>query len=142
MRRSKVELYVHFVWATYRRNPWILPEFEQRLYAAIRLEANNCGAEALAIGGMPEHVHLVLKKPPTISESALMQRIKGTSSTIMRQKIIPAGEPFHWQENYGVFSFHVGQADKIIAYVENQKRHHSEGPLRPAWEENDEEGPT
>jgi len=139
MRRSKSELYVHFNWSTYRRYPWITTESEQRLYATIIAESNRCGAEVLAIGGMPDHIHLVLKKPPTISESTLMQRIKGVSSTLMRQEILPADEPFHWQENYCVFSFHAAHANKVIEYVQNQKQHHAEGTLWTEWEETDEE---
>ena len=141
MRRSTSELFVHFVWTTYERYPWIAPSLEERLYASIRAEAIRCGAEVLAVGGMPDHVHLVLRKPPSISESTLMQRIKGVSSTFIRQQILTNGEPFHWQEHYGVFSFHKRHVAQVVAYVNNQKQHHGAQEVRAAWEESDEGAP-
>ncbi len=109
MRRSKSEVYLHFVWTTYQRLPLVTPQIEQSVYALIQAEAKNCRVEVLAIGGMPDHVHLVVKKPTTISEAQLMQRVKGVSSTAMRNEAAASGGMFRWQENYGVFSFHKAQ---------------------------------
>lgn len=115
------------------------PRIEQQVYAAIVNEATRCRVEVLAIGGMPDHIHLVVKKPTTISEAQLMQRVKGVSSTVVRTRVIADEENFRWQENYGVFSFHGAHAGRVVAYVHNQKRHHSADKLRPDWEEPDEE---
>lgn len=141
MKRTKSAIYLHFIWTTYCRYPLVVPEIESDVYACILAEAKKCGAEVLALGGMPDHIHLVVRKPPTISEPQLMQRIKGVSSTLIRQRVLGAGELFRWQENYGVFSFHVAQASRVIDYVQNQKQHHSDGLLRTDWEEAEEEKP-
>ena len=139
MRCSKSEIYLHFVWTTHQRLPLITPQVEQQVYTLIQSGAKRCHVEVLAIGGMPDHLHLVVKKPTTISEAQLMQRVKGVSSTAMRNQVTVNDGMFRWQENYGVFSFHKAQIDRVVAYVHNQKRHHTANQLRPDWEEPDEE---
>src|SRR5438552_1162254 len=56
MKRSKTEIYVHFVWATWERAPLIAPEMEQRLFTCIAREAESLGCIVLAINGMQDHV--------------------------------------------------------------------------------------
>ena len=136
--RSKVELYLHFVWATHRRLPLITPDIEAAVYACILAEAKRCRLEVLALNGMPDHVHLVVQKPATITEADIMRRVKGVSSTFVRDNIVAPGGTFRWQDGYGVFSFHGAQRARVIAYVQNQKRHHATGDVRPAWEEDEE----
>jgi putative transposase len=131
MRRSRIEVYLHFVWATWHREPIITSCLESSLYHCIEMEANRLGCDTLAIGGMPDHIHLVLKIPATHSISDIMKRIKGVSSTFARTQI---GEDnfFGWQDNYGVLSFSSRNKSDVIHYVLNQKRHHS---LNTLWED-------
>ena len=53
----------------------------------------------LAVGGMPDHLHLLLKMPPKQSPSFLMQRIKGASSAFVRDRVIVPCDYFGWQSN-------------------------------------------
>ena len=94
MRRSKSEIYLHFVWTTVQRLPLITPDIEEALHQAIIAEATRCGAEVLAVGGVENHIHLLIKKPPTISESHLMQRVKGFTSAQVRQQIAAPEDAF------------------------------------------------
>lgn len=63
MRQSKIEIYLHFVWATLGRNPFITTEIEREIYRCIENEARQMGCEILALNGMPDHVHLLVKIP-------------------------------------------------------------------------------
>ena len=141
MPRSRSELYVHFVWTTYLGEPMITPQLEPAVYRIILSEVNRRGAETCAIGGTPDHVHLVIKNPPTLSESPIMQRVKGVSSTLLRQSTHPFGGTFRLQSSYGVFSFHRNQLARVVEYVENQKRHHAESTVAAAWEKTEEDDP-
>ena len=132
-RHSKAEIYLHFVWATYRRLPLITLDVEPRLYACILSEVRKAGCETLALGGMPDHVHLAARLPPTISATKLMQQVKGVSSLCGRDLVGPGGL-FSWQDGYGVYSFSRSHRVKVIAYVQNQKRHHATQHLWTEWE--------
>jgi REP element-mobilizing transposase RayT len=76
MHRSKTEIYLHLVWATYRRLPLILPEIEAPVHGLIAGEARRVGCDVLAVGGMPDHVHLALRLPPALAVAKLMQQMK------------------------------------------------------------------
>ncbi len=138
MRQSKAEIYLHLVWATSNRLPWIGPEIERAVYRSIQQEAQRLHCAVLAIGGIANHVHLVVKLPTRLSAAELMKQVKGVSSRFISEQL-PGNEGFRWQEGYGVFSVGVNQVKHIVAYVENQKQHHADGTLYPLWEETDEE---
>ena len=79
--------------------------------------------KALVIGGAPDHVHLLLSLPSTLSVAEALQQIKGASSRWVHQTF-PAERQFRWQEEYGAFSVSRSQMEKTISYIANQERHH------------------
>ena len=126
-------MYLHFVWATYRRMPLVVEEIERAVYACILEEARKAGCEVLAIGGMPDHVHVAVHAPATVAPAVLARQMKGVSSTLVRREVRP-GDTFGWQDGYGVFSFSRSHRDRVVAYIRNQKRHHLEASTWGEWE--------
>ena len=143
MRRSKAEVYLHLIWATHNRLPWLTPELVPRVYACIETVARRLGCTVLALGGMPDHVHLVVMLPPKRAIYVVAQQAKGASSKLAadlsRQWQSSEDRPFYWQEGYGVFSLSRIDLPKVIDYVENQARHHFDGKVWATLEEADEE---
>ena len=82
MRRSKSEVYVHLVWTTHNRHSWLTPMLAAPVYACITGVAQRLGCVVLAIGRMPDHVHLVVNLPPRTSIAQLAQQTKGASSKL------------------------------------------------------------
>jgi putative transposase len=78
---------------------------------------------ALEIGGVADHVHMLLSTPATMSVSKAIQLIKGGSSKWVHDTF-PERQSFQWQEEYAAFSVSVSQMDKIIPYIQNQEEHH------------------
>jgi putative transposase len=137
---SKAEVYLHFIWTTHQRTPLVSPDVEEAIYACIVNEARRLGGWVYAIGGMPDHVHLVVKMPTKVSPAQLMQQVKGVSSAFARDQLF-RGKMFRWQEGYGVFSISRSHRDRVIAYVQNQKQRHAKAKVWEDWEspEADEE---
>lgn len=133
MRRNKLALYIHFVWATWDREPLIAPEIERRLYRNMASEAQKMKCKVLALNGMPDHVHLVVRVPTTITIANLMKQVKGVSSHFVNETLQPKTK-FKWQGSYGAFTVSRWDLDKVIAYVKRQKEHHQLGNLYPEWE--------
>jgi REP element-mobilizing transposase RayT len=79
--------------------------------------------KALSIGGVEDHVHLLLSLPATMPMAKAMQLIKGGSSKWVHE-MFPDQRLFAWQTKYGAFSVSASQSDKIIKYIENQPEHH------------------
>ena len=78
---------------------------------------------ALEIGGVADHVHILLSTPATMPIAKAMQLIKGGSSKWIHENF-PDQRLFAWQEKYGAFSVSVSQLETIIAYIKNQEPHH------------------
>ncbi len=138
MRRNKLALFVHLVWATWDRLPLVTPEIERRVYRNIEAEALGLGCKVLALNGMPDHVHLVVSLPSTVTIANLAKQCKGVSSHFVNETLKPEAG-FKWQGTYGAFSVSRWDVDKIVGYVKRQKEHHAAGELAPEWEEGFEE---
>ena len=73
MPRSSTEINLHFVWATKKREPILMPQWEPMIYRCIQQECQWLGCTVLALGGMPDHVHLLTVVPGHLAASKLMQ---------------------------------------------------------------------
>jgi putative transposase len=129
---------LHLVWATLRRSPFLSdPVDERRVHRCIQAEAEKLGCVVLAVDGMPDHVHLVVKVPTKLSAAKLAQTVKGCSSNFANEQL-QLDEHFNWQEHYGAFSVSLRDLERVVRYVQSQKEHHATGDLWPALEEVDE----
>lgn len=137
-RQSKAEIYLHMVWATRLREPLVEPAIERAVHRCVEAEARDLGCVVLAINGMPDHVHMLVRIPTRISAAELAKQVKGVSSRFVNDQL-PGHEGFRWQEGYGVFSVSRSHVKRVIAYIKGQKRHHEMEDLWPEWEETDEE---
>ncbi len=80
------------------------------------------------MGGVADHVHLLVSLAPAVSVSNLVKDVKGTSSYLMTHEFV-RGEPFRWQIGYGAFSLRRDDVPIVRRYVMDQKEHHARGTL-------------
>ena len=132
-RRSYLSVTLHLIWATRDRLPLITPEIETRLYDCFAAIAHRKGCDILAIGGIENHVHLLLTFPATIRLSDLMRDLKAGSSHFIQETLKP-DTWFDWQDNYAAISVSPGHRQRIIAYIHNQKQHHTDGTIQDSLE--------
>ena len=133
MRHNKLALYVHFVWSTWDREPLISAEIERNLFRAMQSEAENLGCRVIAIGGVEDHVHLLLSFPPTIEISRLVKQIKGVSS-LFANKTLALDGSFKWQASYAAITVSRWDLAKVKNYIRRQKQHHANGTAKPTLE--------
>ena len=113
----------HCIFATKAREPILTPQIRERLWPYLGGIARENGMKALAIGGVADHVHLLLSLSATTSVSKAMQLLKGNSSKWVHETF-PHLRRFGWQEGYGAFSIGVSEIDKTRAYIRRQEEHH------------------
>ena len=77
---SYVSSYFHCVFSTKERQPTIPPPLRDRLWPFLGGIARQNGMKAVEIGGMPDHVHILLSLPSTLSIAKALQLVKGGSS--------------------------------------------------------------
>ena len=134
MRRSGVVVYVHVVWATWDRLPLLSGEFERAVYRAIGAKCDELGAEVIALGGVEDHVHLLVALPATIALAEFVGKVKGASSHLATHRALPDGTFFKWQGAYGAVSVSPRDVAEVSGYIARQQEHHANGGLVPDWE--------
>lgn len=120
---SYVSAYFHCVFSTKERRPFIAPSLSERLWPFLGGIARQNQMTAIEIGGVPDHVHILLSLPSTLAIAKAMQLIKGGSSKWVHDTF-PEHRRFGWQVKYGAFSVSVSQLDKTIQYIKTQEQHH------------------
>ena len=121
MKHTRVSLRVHCIFSTKDRRPAIPVALQPRAWAFVGGIARNLGIKAIAVGGIADHVHLLLLLSPTVTLAETVQKIKANSSRWLREQ---TGRPFQWQEGYAAFSVSISHTDATVAYILNQVEHH------------------
>ncbi len=78
---------------------------------------------ALCVGGIDDHVHILLTVPPTIAISKAVQLLKGNSSNWIHKEF-QLLKLFAWQDGYGAFTVSKSNLPAVIQYIERQREHH------------------
>ena len=123
MANTYTSLYYYVIFSTKNRVGWINPEIEARVWAYIGGVARKHKLTALQIGGVEDHIHALVMAPPTLAPSQLAQYLKGDSSKWMHEEF-PALRGFAWQEGYSAFTVSKSNLPEVIAYIQNQRKHH------------------
>jgi putative transposase len=123
MSHSYISFYMHYVFSTKGRNPWIRTDLRERLFEYMGGIANTHDMQTMRVGGTENHVHHLVSLSSTLSVAKAVQLIKGNSSKWIHDTF-PHCRHFEWQEGYGAFSVSVSHVEKTIAYINNQQEHH------------------
>ena len=123
MANTFTSLHYHVVFSTRNREPWIKPLIEQRIWAFLGGIARENKMKAITIGGVEDHLHLLLAIPPTLTISKALQLLKGGSSAWIKQTF-PAMRRFGWQDGYGAFTVSKSQIPQVTDYIQVQRKHH------------------
>jgi putative transposase len=116
-------LFVHYIWGTWQREPWLVGEVREIIHRTILAKCQESGAQMLAVNGIEDHVHLLVKIPPTVAIAQWIGIIKGASSYIANHQ--GSDVVFKWQDGYGAFTMSQSAIKTVIAYINNQQAHHA-----------------
>jgi putative transposase len=122
------QLYYHFAWSTHSRVPLIRRDYRPELLKIIREEAQKRGAWPIRHNAMPDHVHLLVRLPPTVAVSDFIGQVKGAASHRVNEEIKPSFQ-LKWQEGYGVLTLRKDEVEKVSRYIDSQETHHANGRL-------------
>lgn len=133
MPNTYTQIYIQVVFATKGRNIKIKSEVRVELEKYICGIFNNKKQKVLAIYANPDHLHVFFSyKNLQITIPELIKTVKIESTNFINEKNLCFGK-FSWQEGYGAFSYAKSQKDKVINYVLNQEKHHSQKSFREEY---------
>ena len=112
----------HFVWCPARRRKILAGALEKDLRELLTAKSAELGCEILAMEIMPDHVHLFLNCPPTLSPSDAMFWLKGQTSRILREKYPSLQRmPSMWTRSFFVSTAGNVSSATIQKYIAEQK---------------------
>ncbi len=124
MPQSLAKIYLHLVFSTKNRVPFLKDQWLQRsTHAYLAGICRKLGAPSLIVGGVEDHVHILCYMSRTLTVAELIRVTKKESSKWIKTK----GEglaSFRWQEGYGAFSISPSHVDALRTYIEDQEAHH------------------
>jgi putative transposase len=122
------EINLHLVWRTKDSMALLTPDVEAVTHQHLRQYiAKTPGAFFHAVGGIEDHVHVVVSILPTVHISELIGKLKGSSSHEVNLKLGGYRKLLEWQAGYGVVSFGTKDLEWVCAYARNQREHHARG---------------
>jgi putative transposase len=116
-------LHYHVIFSTKNREKWIESDLEQRIWAYLGGIARENNVTPVLIGGVEDHVHLLLGLPPVFALSNAVKVIKGGSSKWIKETF-PALAKFGWQDGYAAFTASKSHLPELVAYIRDQREHH------------------
>ena len=83
------QLYYHFAWSTHSRIHLIRRDQRPQILIIINEEAKQRGGWPIRHNAMPDHVHLLVRLPPTVKVSDFIGQVKGASAHRINEEIKP-----------------------------------------------------
>lgn len=123
MANTYSNLFYHIVFSTKGRKDLISRDMEERLWAYIGGIARNHELIAVQVGGIENHIHVLILAKPKFAPSQIVQWLKGESSRWVHETFDDLKD-FEWQDGYGVFSVSKSNVPDVVAYIKGQREHH------------------
>ncbi len=124
MSQSLTQVYLHLVFATKHRKPFLRDdELREHTHAYLTGTCNNLDSPSLIVGGVEDHVHVLCRQSKNIALKTLVGELKRESSKWVKTENPPLSE-FYWQAGYGAFSISPSHVQALIEYIANQQEHH------------------
>ncbi len=124
MPNTYTQLYVHIVFSVKGRQPLIPKQHKDELHKYITGIIAKGKQKMMQINSMADHIHILVSISPDLPISDLVRDIKINSTKFINRKGWVAGK-FAWQEGFAAFSYSHSQLNEVIAYIDDQEKHHS-----------------
>ncbi len=123
------KLLFHLVFSTKDRHGWLTDAIRPRVFSYLGGIVRELRGSPVVIGGMADHVHMLVQLPTHLSVAVAMRELKASSSRWIHQTW-PGMRGFSWQTGYGAFTASESSKAEVIAYIERQPEHHQARDFR------------
>ena len=123
MVHSYVKVYIHFVWSTKNRKPFLGYQVRPNIQQHILEYAQIKGISIDTIGVQKEHIHVFVSMRSDQNVDDVAKLLKGESSHWINSEILIKPK-FNWQRGYGAFSISPSHVEAVRSYIKNQDDRH------------------
>ncbi len=132
MANTYTQCYFHLVFAVKNREALIGHSWKNELEMYITGIVQNHGHKLLAIGSMPDHIHIFLGYNVNHLIPDLVEDIKTSTNSWIKQKGLSKNR-FAWQKGYGAFTHSNSNIDTVVRYINNQQEHHQKKSFKEEY---------
>lgn len=132
MANTYTQMYVHIVFSPKNKQALIGKSWKNELEKYITGIIQNQKHKLLAIGSMPDHIHIFIGYNVNYLIPDLVEVIKTSSNSWIKQNKLTQFK-FEWQKGYGAFSHSRSQLDTVVNYILNQEKHHKKKSFREEY---------
>ena len=123
MPQSFAAVHLHVVFSTRLREPLIDADLLPRLHQYLGGAVGGTGCLAMSVGGVADHVHLLISLTRTSTIADMVRDVKAASSRWVRESF-PDRAGFAWQNGYAAFAVCHDRLPAVRRYIANQAEHH------------------
>ena len=132
MGQSLSQMYVHLIFGTKNRYPFISDDIRPTLHAYIAGILKNKESPALKINSIADHIHILFRLSKNHSLAKVVEEVKKYSSKWMKTEGI---QGFTWQIGYGAFSVSSSNIEIVKEYIQHQRKNHTVRTFKEEVEE-------
>ena len=114
----------HIIFSVKDRCSLIADAWQEELYRYLTGIARAAGCQVVSIGGVTDHIHILVLVKPSLAISDLIGKLKANSSRWMKERFQPV-HGFQWQPGFSSFSVSRSVAPRVSDYIAGQAAHHS-----------------
>ncbi len=134
MSPSFATVWLHLVFGTKNRLPFLHDSIRPELHAYIATVLKNLDCPALLINSVDDHLHALARLSRRHSIERLIEGVKANSSRWRKTKG-GALRLFQWQAGYGAFAVSPSQVEKVRRSIARQAEHHRRVTFQEEYEE-------
>jgi len=123
MPQSISRVYVHLIFSTKHRQRWLDDSVRPKVHAYLAVVARDMGCPYVVVGGVEDHVHMLMDIGKQALPINIVAKVKKASSKYIKT-FGNEYSNFYWQAGYGMFSVGPTHLKDVRQYVENQVEHH------------------
>ena len=132
MANTYTQCYFHLVFAVKNRDALVRKEWKNEMEMYITGIVQNHQHKMLAIGSMPDHIHILIGYNVNHLIPDLVEEIKTSSNNWIKGKKLSKFK-FQWQIGYSAFTHSQSQIDKVVKYVLSQETHHKKKSFKDEY---------
>ena len=121
MPSTHTSLHYHLIFSTKQREPLIAKAWRDELHSYLGGIVKGLDGHPQGVGGINDHVHLLVSLKPTACLSDFMWELKKSSSAWAKESKC---RDFQWQEGYAAFTVSASAIKTVQQYIANQEEHH------------------
>lgn len=123
MPQSLSQLYVHLIFSTKDRFPFLKDDVAFRVHGYLATVVRDMGSPFVVVGGIDDHVHILFDMGRIHAAKDFVEQIKRESSKFVKS-LRPNLDKVYWQRGYGIFSVSPTHRESVVQYIKNQEEHH------------------